>query len=140
MGRTVLRDAEGVSEMTEIEKACGLLYDAKRIISQYSKKTSLSSECRNLSFQIENCLNALRSIQRKEWDLSKSNKWTENELIQAYRNGMKVQRKNLGTRGGSWGTLRNEPAFQNNELARYVYRIVRKTGNSEVGRYEEVRK
>ena len=81
----------------------------------------------------------INQIWLKERDLSYENKWTAEQLQKFFdRGGYAIQRKFKGNAKG-WGTLRSRPTFDNNELARYTYRVMELKKPELKKVYEEVK-
>ena len=120
--------------MSEVNSA---LIKAEKIIKEYAKTTSLSKECENVVRAIEMTVNEVNKIRFKERDLSYENRYTAEQLQEFYDQGYAIQRKFKGNFKG-WGTLRNRPTFEDDELARYSYRVMKVKEASFKKVYEEV--
>jgi hypothetical protein len=109
--------------MGRLSDANSALIKAKKIVEDYSRKTELSKECREVAEGIERLVHRINQLWLKERDLSYENKWTTEQLQKFFDQGYKIQRKFKGNARG-WGTLRSRPTFDDNELARYTYRVM----------------
>lgn len=124
--------------MGRLSDANSALIKAKRIIEDYSRKTELSKECLEVANSIGSLVYRINQIWLKERDLSYENKWTAEQLQRFFDQGYAIQRKLKGNARG-WGTLRSRPAFGNNELARYTYRVMELKRPELKKIYEEVK-
>ena len=123
-----------MGKLSEVNSA---LIKAEKIIKEYAKTTSLSKECENVVRAIEMTVNEVNKIRFKERDLSYENRYTAEQLQEFYDQGYAIQRKFKGNFKG-WGTLRNRPTFEDDELARYSYRVMKVKEASFKKVYEEV--
>ena len=128
----------GGSEMSKLLDANSALIKAKKIVKGYSKKTELSKECLEVVEGMERLVHQINNIWLKERDLSYENKYTAEQLQRFFDQGYAIQRKFKGNAKG-WGTLRVRPTFDNNELARYTYRVMELKKPELKKVYEEVR-
>lgn len=124
--------------MKRLSDANFALIKAEKIVENYSKKTELSKECLEVANSIERLINQINQIWLKELDLSYENRYTAEQLQRFFNQGYAIQRKLKGNVRG-WGTLRSRPAFDNNELARYTYRVMELKRPKLKKVYEEVK-
>lgn len=124
--------------MGRLSDANSALIKAKKIVEDYSRKTELSKECREAVEEIERLVHRINQIWLKERELSYENKYTAEQLQKFFDEGYVIQRKFKGNVRG-WGTLRSRPTFDNNELARYTYRVMELKRPKLKKVYEEVK-
>ena len=124
--------------MSRLSDANSALIKAKRIVEDYSRKTELSKECREVANSIGRLVYRINQIWLKERDLSYENRYTAEQLQKFFDQGYAIQRKLKGNARG-WGTLRSRPTFDNNELARYAYRVMELKRPKLKKVYEEVK-
>lgn len=124
--------------MGRLSDANSALIKAKRIVEEYSKKTELSKECLEVADSIGSLVHRINQIWLKERDLSYENRYTAEQLQKFYDQGYAIQRKFKGNARG-WGTLRSRPTFDDNELARYAYRVMELKWPELKKVYEEVK-
>jgi hypothetical protein len=124
--------------MGRLSNANSALIKAKRIVEDHSRKTELSKECLEVANSIGRLVYRINQIWLKERDLSYENRYTAEQLQRFFDQGYAIQRKFKGNARG-WGTLRSRPTFDNNELARYAYRVMELKRPELKKVYEEVR-
>lgn len=124
--------------MSRLSDANSALIKAKRIVEDYSRKTELSKECLDVANSIGSLIYRINQIWLKERDLSYENRYTAEQLQRFFDQGYAIQRKLKGNARG-WGTLRSRPTFDNNELARYTYRVMELKRPKLKKVYEEVK-
>ena len=124
--------------MGRLSDANSALIKAKRIVEDYSRKTELSKECLDVANSIGSLIYRINQIWLKERDLSYENRYTAEQLQRFFDQGYAIQRKLKGNARG-WGTLRSRPTFDNNELARYAYRVMELKRPKLKKVYEEVK-
>lgn len=124
--------------MGRLSDANSALIKAKKIVEDYSKKTELSKECLEVANSIGSLVYRINQIWLKERDLSYENRYTAEQLQRFFDQGYAIQRKFKGNARG-WGTLRSRPTFDNNELARYTYRVMELKAPELKKVYEEVK-
>lgn len=124
--------------MSGLSDANSALIKAKKIVEEYSRKTELSKECLEVANAIGSLVYRINQIWLKERDLSYENRYTAEQLQRFFDQGYAIQRKIKGNARG-WGTLRSRPTFDNNELARYTYRVMELKRPELKKVYEEVR-
>lgn len=124
--------------MRSLSDANSALIKAKRIVEGYSRKTELSKECLEVANSIGRLVYRINQIWLKERDLSYENRYTAEQLQRFFDQGYAIQRK-LKRNARGWGTLRSRPAFDNNELARYTYRVMELKMSELKKVYEEVK-